>query len=185
MSSITYYLLDDQRVWNGATSVRSVFEPQPFSATSVPPPENPDNKILRFIGNWEFVEPEDIPPPAPAPFIPLIVITEIKEDGVVLNQTDFSVVNTMVGKRLDFKAELRHPDLGFVLPVDDQFRMPIRSRDGREEVILAHSTQGIITFGIDFTESRIWTVTEEVINRDLPVEKRMGFAGVTVFVLKL
>lgn len=182
--TIVYYLLDQSHVWHGNIVTLTTDDPVPYNSTSSVPPDNPGNKILRYTGYWEFIDVLDVPEPPVSNIRPKIVITGIKENGVSLIQTDFSEATTTIGKRLDFTAELRHPDLGFVLPVDDMFRMPIRSRDGREEVIKAVCVQGVITFSIDFTESRVWGVTEDVINADLPLDSLMGFDGITVFVLK-
>lgn len=95
---------------------------------------------------------------------------------------DFTEVTVPVGVTLAFTAELRHS--GQVIPIDDTFRMPIRSRDGRERVLVATMVQGVITFSVQFDDSRVWEVTEAVINGDLPPEARMRFQGVKVYVVE-
>jgi hypothetical protein len=44
--------------------------------------------------------------------------------------------------------------------------------------------QGVITFSVQFDDSRVWEVTEAVINGDLPPEARMRFQGVKVYVVE-
>jgi len=115
---------------------------------------------------------------------PTIVLTGVQCDtpGAVI-APGFADITVPVGSTLGFTAELRDSE-DAVLPVDDTFRMPIRSRDGRERVVLAGMVQGVITFSVTFTESRVWEVTQDVINADLPAEAHMRFAGVRVFAVE-
>ena len=184
--TITYHILDENGIWTGESRTLSEYSIVPFPSTVVPLPENPEGKILRFVGGWQLLDSfTPTEPEAPAEqIVPKIVITDITDLTGRLPQNEFSVVNTTVGKRLSFRAELRHPTLGVIIPVTDAFRMPIRSRDGREEVVLATCEAGIISFSIEFTESRVWSVTRDIINMDLPVESHMDFDGITVFVMK-
>jgi len=137
--------------------------------------------------NWTGVEWLELPYVAPAPQAglvrPEIVITEVQSDrpGMVASE-DFADITVPVGSTLDFTAELRAG--GQVLPLDDSFRMPIRSRDGRERVLLATMAQGVIAFSVLFDDSRVWDVTAAVINADLPPEAHMDFRGVKVFAVE-
>lgn len=120
---------------------------------------------------------------APAAVAPEIVITGIAADRPGFTHTpEFSDATVPVGTTLNFTAELRAG--GNVLPLDDTFRMPIRSRDGRERVLLAGMAQGIITFSVLFDDSRVWEVTEAVVNADLPPERHMRFRGIKVFAVE-
>lgn len=114
---------------------------------------------------------------------PEIVITDIQSDvGSFVHAQDFTDATVPVGGTLRFTAELRQA--GQVLPVDDTFRLPIRSRDGRERVVLASMTQGVITFSLLFDASRVWEVSEAVVNADLPPERHMRFKGIKVFAVE-
>lgn len=114
---------------------------------------------------------------------PEVVITAIESQAAGLSHSaDFSDVTVPVGTTVLFTAELRMgPTL---LALDDSFRMPIRSRDGRERVVLANMAQGLITFSLLFDASRVWEVTESVINADLPPERHMRFKGIRVFAVE-
>ena len=68
--------------------------------------------------------------------------------------------------------------------MDGSFRVPIRSRDGRERVVIATVNQGVIAFSISFEDSRIWELTEAMINADLPPERHMRFKGIKVFAVE-
>ncbi|UCV00714.1 hypothetical protein [Acidovorax radicis] len=137
--------------------------------------------------NWSGVAWVDVPYTRPIPLIapvqPEIVITAVQADmpGMVASE-DFTDITVRVGSTLSFAAELRAGDV--VLPIDDSFRMPIRSRDGRERVLLASMVQGVISFTVRFDDSRVWDVSEEVINADLPPEAQMRFHGVKVFAIE-
>lgn len=72
---------------------------------------------------------------------------------------------------------------GQKVPVSARFRMPITATDGRERLILAILDQGTLTAEWTPSESGTWRVTEEAINRALPPEARMRFAGLTILVL--
>jgi hypothetical protein len=115
--------------------------------------------------------------------VPEIVITDIQCDrGGFVHAADFTDATVPVGATLAFTAELR---VGAqVLPTDDSFRLPIRSRDGRERVVLASMVQGLITFSLLFDASRVWEVTEAVVNADLPPERHMRFRGIKVFAVE-
>jgi hypothetical protein len=95
---------------------------------------------------------------------------------------ELSEVFVSVGGRLFFRAELRKS--GEILLVDDSFRFAFRSRDGRERVVAAQIKQGIITFSIHFEDSRVWELTEAMINADLPPERHMRFKGIKVFAVE-
>lgn len=122
---------------------------------------------------------------SPALNLPEIVITAVQSDttGMVAS-ADWTDITVPVGSTLAFTAELRGADAQ-VLPLDDAFRMPIRSRDGRERVLLANMVQGVISFAVRLDDSRVWDVSAEVINADLPPEARMAFAGVKVFAVEM
>ena len=117
--------------------------------------------------------------------LPQIVVTAIRagaHDDHTRMSADLSEVDTPVGATLEITAELRMD--GQKLPLSDVFRMPVTSTDGRERVVLATMTNGIITMRIAMTESRTWQVTQDTINRALPKEKHMAFSGLTVYVIE-
>jgi hypothetical protein len=162
----------------------------PGERTTTVPPDNisTSNDPSRPRSNFTGLEWVQLPytPTEPVPELPQqprIVITAVDSDKPGMRYTDgFSDVTVPVGSTLRFTAQLR---LGAdVLPLDDDFRMPIRSRDGRERVVLANMVQGVITFTVLFDDSRVWDVTEAVINADLPAERRMGFDGIKVFAVE-
>jgi len=155
--------------------------------------------VNAIAADWDHIEPVDAgvsagwgwtgaafvapasPQEMPQAEIILTGITSNVQEGFDLSP-DLSDVTVPVGATLAFTAELRMH--GQVLPLDDTFRMPIRSRDGRERVLAASMSQGVITFGVRFDDSRVWEVTEAVINADLPSERHMRFKGIKVFAVE-
>lgn len=127
-------------------------------------------------------------PYAPLPVItevqaPEIVITDIQSDvDSFVHAQEFTEATVPVGGTLRFTAQLRQA--GEVLLLDDSFRMPIWSRDGRERVVLASMAQGIIRFSVHFEDSRVWEVTEAMVNSDLPPERHMRFKGIKIFAVE-
>lgn len=162
----------------------------PGERTTTVPPDNQSTSEeagqprSNFTGlAWVQLPYTPTEPVPPVPEQPRIVITAIESDKPGMRHSgDFSDVTVAVGSTLRFTAELRLG--GALLPLDDDFRMPIRSRDGRERVVLANMVQGVITFTVLFDDSRVWDVTEAVINADLPAERRMAFDGIKVFAVE-
>jgi hypothetical protein len=72
---------------------------------------------------------------------------------------------------------------GVKIPFSATFRMPIQANDGRERLILATLTEGALSVEWTPTESGTWAVSQEAINRGLPPEDRMTFAGLRLLVL--
>lgn len=127
------------------------------------------------------------PPPAAVPEDqrPTIVVTSLTADAAHAAQLvlkGLREVTCLVGTELQAEAELRLA--GALVPMDDAFRMPLRSRDGRERVLLGTMTQGKIRFRVTVPESGVWSVTEEAINEAIPPEQRMAFAGLTIYVVE-
>ena len=51
-----------------------------------------------------------------------------------------------------------------VLAKEGGFRLPLRLCDGCERVVLASMAEGIIRFSVHFEDSRVWEVTETMVN---------------------
>ncbi|MCO5335384.1 hypothetical protein [Delftia tsuruhatensis] len=162
----------------------------PGARTTTLPPDNMQTHETagrprsNFTGlAWVELPYEAPPEPVPEPAMPEIVITGIaadKEDFV--HTPDFTDATVPVGATLALSAELRAG--AQVLAKDDSFRLPIRSRDGRERVVLASMVQGVLRFSVHFEDSRVWEVTEAAINADLPPGRRMRFKGIKVFAVE-
>jgi hypothetical protein len=130
-----------------------------------------------------FIAPT--PAAEPADQRPTIVVTSITADpshAAQLVLKGLREVTCLVGTELQAEAELRQA--GALVPMDDAFRMPLRSRDGRERVLLGTMTQGQIRFRVTLPESGVWSVTEDAINEAIPPEQRMAFAGLSIYVVE-
>ncbi|SMC24241.1 hypothetical protein SAMN02745857_01784 [Andreprevotia lacus DSM 23236] len=135
---------------------------------------------LNEAGEW-------VSPAGAGAYLPELVIVAIEPDAdhaaaVLLN--GLHDVTCPAGTVLTFRAELRGP-AGVLIPVSDVFRMPLRARDGRERMVLAVMEEGAMTVNVPLRESGAWAVDEATINESLPLEKRMRFAGVQVFVVEV
>ena len=115
------------------------------------------------------------------------MITSIEPDAAHASQAlinGLSDVTCPVGTVLTVHAELRDA-AGAILPLKDSFRMPLRSRDGREKVLLAVMDNGAVSINAPLRESGSWSVTEAMINESLPPDHQMGFDGFQVFVVEV
>lgn len=162
---------------------------EPSLRTTTEPPQNMQTHAIEGLprSNWTGMAWLELPFSAhalpPEPLVPEIVITAMVGDKEGVTHTeDFTDATVPVGTTLNFTAELRAG--GELQLLDDVFRMPIRSRDGRERVLLAPMTQGVISFSVHFDVSRVWEVTEALVNADLPRERHMRFAGIKVFAVE-
>lgn len=134
----------------------------------------------QFPDRWRLVENAQANTPE-------IVVTGIVADAAHSGTTRVSgmtEVTCEAGATLTISAELRDAS-GNVLALTDNFRMPFHSRDGREKVLLAIMTDGIVTINAPIKESGVWITDEAAINEALPDAKKMKFAGITVYVVEV
>jgi hypothetical protein len=125
-------------------------------------------------GEWEDVQ---------IPARPRIVITQIVcSDPEAAVDLDAGEVTCAEGAIVAATAELRMPD-GSLLPLSAAFRMPLVARDGRERILRAQFVGGVAEIAATLPDSGCWRVTEETINQDLPVEQRMDFGGLDIYVV--
>lgn len=145
----------------------------------------PEGAVIGWIYTSEgaFLPPQDIEPQAARL---RIVITSVSPDEVHRAGTQVDLaraeVTCLEGTRLAVTAELR---IGAaVVPEAGQFRLPLRATDGRERVLLASMTAGVITINATLRDSGIWRVDEAGINSAMPPGQGFVFDGLTVYVLQ-
>jgi len=150
--------------------------------TEIAPPETAlsDGYAWNFTGfEWVAAQVQQ-----PAAVVPQIVITKIASDKPTASLIEgVSVATVPEGATLTVTAELRNAATGDVLPMSDTFRMPLHASDGRERVILATMKDGRLSVSVPLRESGVWEISETGINRNIPEENRMQFAGLQLFVV--
>lgn len=125
----------------------------------------------------------DAEPAAEAPEIVITGIVADAEHASTASVASMGEITCTVGTTLTIAAELRSA-AGDVIPLTDNFRMPFRSRDGREKVLLAVMVDGLVSINAPIKESGVWITDEAAINEALPESNRMKFAGITVYVVE-
>lgn len=189
---ITLYQLGPASYWTGQTQQADDDAVVPSGWTARPLPEElqeGQHVRLTLVG-WEITTD-------PAPIAiegnlgalskPVLVITSIEPDAAHASQAlinGVSDVTCPAGTVLTVHAELRYA-AGTVPPLTDSFRMPLRSRDGREKVLLAVMENGMVSINAPLRESGAWSVTEAMVNESLPPDHQMGFGGFQVFVVEV
>ncbi len=182
---LTLFHIGAAGYWSGATTQAAddAVVPSGWTARAVPDLQPGEFAQLTAEG-WRVTT---TPPPAPvvaAPQqLPELVVTAIEPDtghAAATQVRSLSDVTCPVGAVLHMRAELRGAS-GDLLPLSDSFRMPIRSRDGRERVLLAVMADGVMQLDVPLRESGAWSATQAFINEGLPPEQQMRFAGVTVY----
>ena len=136
-----------------------------------------------YPGCWLAVEietPHDIPA---RPTLVIRSITVDDEHAALAIVSGLADVTCPVGSVLTVLAELVDAE-NTPLPLSENFRMPLLSRDGREKVLLAAMSDGQVTITVPLRESGVWSVTEEMINSALPESLRMAFSGITIYVVE-
>ncbi len=180
---------DPRNNYHPALAAQFVTVPADVSVGSRRDPESgqwyPPGWLLDEEGTWTA-------PVAVSPSVtderanPTLVITAIEADADNASKTlmdGVSDITCPVGTVLTFRAELRDASDN-VLPLSGKFRMPLRSRDGREKVLLAELDAGEASICVPLRESGAWSVSESMINEGLPVGQQMSFAGVRIFVVE-
>lgn len=189
---ITLHQLGPAGYWAGQTQQVEDDAVVPSGWTARPLPEGlQEGQHVRLtLAGWEITTD-------PAPIAietslgalpkPALVITSIEADAAHASQALINGVldaTCPAGTVLTFHAELRDA-AGAILPITDSFRMPLRSRDGREKVLLAVMDNGVVSINAPLRESGTWSVTEAMVNESLPADHQMGFAGFQVFVVEV
>jgi hypothetical protein len=131
-----------------------------------------------YPGRWRQLES--------SPERPSLIVTSIDSDpawGMVVND-DITDVTLPAGSNITVFAKLINPANNEITPLDGTFRMPIKSRDGREFIVLVGMQQGIAVTNIPFRSSGVWVATEASINSGLPQELHMSFKGITIYVVE-
>lgn len=136
-----------------------------------------------YPGRWRLVEP----PQAAPQQRPAVVITHISADPAHAAQTrvtdDLREVTLPVGATLTVAAELRAGDQ--IVPLTEDFRLPLVSTDGRQRLVLASMVEGRLAVSVEMRDSRLWRITEADVNAHLPPERQMGFAGLSIYAVEV
>lgn len=123
-----------------------------------------------------------ISPVVPDEPVMALAITALtsSDPGAVIESGE---VTCAAGATVSATVEIRTPE-GVLIPVTVSFRMPIVARDGRERILLASFVDGVATVQAALPESGVWLITEAQINAGLPVENRMRFDGLVLYVVQ-
>lgn len=155
--------------------------------TRIAPPAQPwpAGHLANFnikTNSWSLIDcsPQPIALKPPRPHVEVVEHDACPEDGHY-HEASLEGCTVPVGSSLTFKTRITYGVGGPVLPITDMFRLPMVSSDGRERVILAKFVDGYADIKIPIKESGIWTVSEDQINKRLPVERHMTFDGAIIY----
>ena len=185
---LTLFQIGAAGCWSGATQQATDDAVVPSGWTARPLPALQPGEYARMTPEgWQVTTELPLPAVVLAPaLLPELLITHIEPSEAHAAATQvhsLADVTCPVGAVLQISAELRGAH-GQVLPLSDSFRMPMRSRDGRERVLLAHMTEGLLQIQVPLRESGVWSVTQDTVNEALPAEAHMRFAGMQVFAIE-
>jgi hypothetical protein len=135
-------------------------------------------------GFWRIAEEQDEPVAPPIrPKLHVIAANSSNESTTLINE-QFDEVTCFEGTVITFTTELRNPFDESVIPLTQMFRMPVRSRDNREFLVLVNMINGVASVPITFNNSGVWSATEETLNSNLNEEEKISFTGIKVFVVQ-
>lgn len=144
-----------------------------------------DGEYVQIGWAWPAGGAPVAPEPEPVHVRPQIVVTSVTVDAEHAGESmveGVAVATVPQGATLTVAAELRAPG-GAVIASSDVFRMPLRATDGRERIVLARMTAGLISVTVPLRESGVWEISEAGINSAIPPENQMAFSGLKIFVV--
>lgn len=143
--------------------------------------ECPEGVGIGWIRSGEdWIAPgSEAPEPAELPVIVITNMTVTNDPGGVARiAPDFTTLKIPVGATVTIEAELRKFEQ--IVPLTQDFAMPLRSTDGFKRFINLQFVDGLTTFRATMNDSKRWEATKELINSDLPPETHMDFAGFVI-----
>lgn len=150
-----------------------------FSIVTVNPTVPYANDIVEFICDSCHYHWFGTIRTIPVEYLPTILITSIVGGNY---DPDLKELTIHVGESFTATGELQVG--GAIYPLySGVFRVPVVSLDGREKLILANVISGAATVSWTPSDSGIWKITAELMNRDIPPEQHVLFAGLKIFVL--
>jgi hypothetical protein len=129
------------------------------------------------------LSPPVVPPPTPRPVLKLTdAISDDPQNTII--SPEFDEVTCREGAIITFDTELRNPVNDQVIPITQMFRMPVKSRDNREFLVLVNMVNGLASVAIKFDSSGVWSATEETMNSGLSDAEKLTFSGIRVYVVR-
>jgi hypothetical protein len=132
------------------------------------------NLNYHWVGDeWVEVVPTPIP-------VPTLIITSVTGAQFDVEKME---ITAMAGEQFTAHCEIQVMG-NIYIPFSGTFRVPVNATDGREKVILANVVNGEATIIWTPKDSGIWEISQNRINRDIPVEQHLAFGGLKIFVLE-
>jgi hypothetical protein len=137
-----------------------------------------------YPGRWRLAEYQDEPETEPLrPKLHIVNATSNSPETTLINPS-FDEVTCFVNTTITFTTELRNPIDDSLIPLTQMFRMPVKSRDNREFLVLVNMINGVASVPILFDSSGVWSATEETMNSGLSENEKLSFTGIKVFVVR-
>lgn len=122
-----------------------------------------------------------------------IVITDMVSDltdedplkGYFLFQPALNKVRIPVGTPFICSFKVTDISGSYTLPVSDAFALPITSEGGSTQLIAVSIQNGLASIRISFKESGVYSITEDTINRELPIGSQFAFNNIKLYVLTI
>lgn len=117
--------------------------------------------------------------PHPGVVLPELFITEVVNASYDASRNEVTV---KAGNEITIKGELRY--MGQLISnYTGNFRMPIRSYTDNEKIVEVNVVGGLAQMVWTPKESGIWKILASLLNRDIPPEQHVSFAGLKIYVL--
>lgn len=166
-----YEILSDGVLW-----IHQPFDPTKPGMVPYTPAEA-DAAARAFIASQE---PAPQPPAKPLSLILTSLTCEAPQ--AIVNEAAGEATIPKASK-ITARGEVRINGAVIAEAFTGAFRLPIIASDGRERIILATITKGLMEAHWTPSESGKWRITEAGINSALPADRQMTWRDLTVYVL--
>ena len=116
-----------------------------------------------------------------------IIVTKVEDlttnDPYFSWDEESSKIRMSVGSTIKASLEIQTLS-GNRIPVNDFFAMPIIGENQPTELHAVKAIDGVISFEMTFEKSGLYNITEETINRELPIGSQFKFKDIRIYVLK-
>ncbi len=144
---------------------------------------NPLPEVGWKLVDGAWVSPQALPPTLPRPKIVLMEAT-VSGPHSAMGRVDMNAqeITIIQGDAIHVTGELQV--MGKKIPYSGAFRMPVRKSDGTEpDLAAAFITAGAVSVAWAPEQRGIYSITADLLNRELPPDVHMDFDGIRIFVM--
>lgn len=94
-------------------------------------------------------------------------------------------VRVIEGMPFTATITIKDPTGSSVVPLTDNFALPITGEGMPTQLLFIQFINGVATVNLQFPVTGLYEITQETINRELPIDSHFSFRGLKMYVLKM